>query len=75
MLSNPFKDFATLFGRGPREYGVVTAIDGARIVVQQPSGATVRILGTAQVGAGVFYRGDLLESVTPVLANFAEQEE
>ena len=66
-MANLFKQFQTLFGKGPLQVGVVLTFDAGVAEVELLGGAIVHARGNAQPDQRVFVRDGLIEGEAPDL--------
>lgn len=64
---NQFKRFERLLSRRPLRVGVVQAVDGTVVVVQEQGGGLVRVRGAATAGDHVYFRDSAIEGPAPNL--------
>lgn len=66
-MTNYFKQFQELFGKGPLQVGEVQAVNGGVAVVELVGGAIVHARGAGQEGQRVFVRDGVIEGEAPLL--------
>lgn len=64
---NQFKRFERLLSRRPLRVGVVQAVDGTAVVVQEQGGGLARVRGEAAAGDHVYFRDSAIEGPAPNL--------
>ncbi|MFV0680673.1 hypothetical protein [Ottowia sp.] len=64
---NLFKQFENLLPKRPLEIGVITVVEGGSVLIELPSGQTMRARGTGTLGDVVFVRDGALEGAAPDL--------
>lgn len=74
MSSNLFVRFKRLLPTTPTRIGTVTSVDGTDLVVTELGGGTARIVGDATVGQKVYFRGRVMDSLAPTLAEVQVDE-
>lgn len=67
MSNNLFVRFKRLLPTTPTRIGTVSAIDGTDLVVTELGGGVVRIVGDAQIGQQVYFKGRVMEGLAPTL--------
>lgn len=71
IQTNVYRALIDTLPKTPRLVGTVAAQFGDGTVrVTLPGGGTLRIRGTADVGADVYFKDGLIESVAPTLTNW-----
>ena len=67
-MSNPFRRLVGLLAPPPLLTGVVVSTDGSTSVVTLLSGGSLRVRGTASVGATVYHQGGVIQGLAPSLS-------
>lgn len=68
MSFNLYKRLRALFPGARLQVGSVTAVDGAKVTVELPDGATMTVRGSATIGSKVYVRDGAIEGQAPSLA-------
>lgn len=69
--TNVYRALIDTLPKSPRLVGTVaTQYGDGTVQVTLPSGGTLRIRGTADVGEEVYFKDGLIESVAPTLTNW-----
>lgn len=71
---NPYNRLRNLVPRPRQGYGTVVALDDAGAWIELPGGAMTRARGTAEVGATVFFTGDVIDGPAPDGLTYTPQE-
>lgn len=67
MATNLFKRFLDLVPKSPLRVGVVTAIDGTSVRIEEMGGGDVTVRGEAALGERVYFRNGVIEGTAPNL--------
>lgn len=66
-MLNPFRELLGLLPDSPLQVASVVSVSGGVTTLQLPGGGRAQALGTAAVGAMVFFRNGAIEGVAPNL--------
>lgn len=66
-MSNPFLRLVGLLAPAPVLTGVVVSTDGLTSVLTLLGGGSLRVRGTASVGAAVYHQGGVIQGLAPSL--------
>lgn len=67
MSFNLYKRLRALFPGARLQVGSVIAVDGSKVTVALPDGATMTVRGSASVGSNVYVRDGAIDGPAPSL--------
>lgn len=67
MSFNLYKRLRALFPGARLQVGTVTVVDGSKVTVELPDGATMTVRGSATVGSKVYVRDGAIDGPAPSL--------